>query len=145
MIRPTIRALAALLTVVLVATPARAQDGVAEVGGLLAQAWAGGQVADVETFLPDGGIHLSLHGVDHSGVSRRQARAALERFLGDFETESMSVRRAESLGGTPSQGLVELAWIARAVGTAEERPFVIFISLERSSNDWCIKEIRVFS
>jgi hypothetical protein len=123
----------------------RAQDGVADVGPRLAEAWGSGQLRALESFFPEGGIHLSLQGVDHSGVSRRQARAALERFVADFETRAMSVRRAEALGGTPEHGLVELNWTVRAAGTPEERSFVIFISLERSSDDWYIREIRVFS
>ncbi len=124
---------------------ARAQDTVADLGPRLAEVWASGELRGLDAFLPDGGIHLSLQGVDHSGVSRRQARAALERFVGGFQTQAMTVRRADTLGGTPEQGLVELVWTVRAAGTPEERSFVIFISLERSSNDWCIKEIRVFS
>ena len=121
------------------------QDAVAEVAPQLADIWASGQLRGLEEFFPDGGIHLSLQGVDHSGVNRRQARAALERFVEGFETRSMSARRAEARGGTPERGLVELIWTVRAAGTPEERSFVIFFSLERSSDDWCIREIRVFS
>lgn len=143
--RPRVPLVLLATIALLVPSAARAQDTVADLGPRLAEVWSSGELRELETFLPDGGIHLSLQGVDHSGVSRRQARAALERFVEDFQTQSMAVRRADTLGGAPEQGLVELNWTVRAAGTPEERSFVIFISLERSSNDWCIKEIRVFS
>ena len=134
----------ALVLLGLIATSVRGQEGLSVVAPRVAEAWGSGQLRQLESFFPDEGIHLSLQGVDHRGVSRRQARAALERFVDGFETEAMAVRRAEALGGTPEQGLVELDWTVRAAGTPEERSFVIFISLERSSDDWYIREIRVF-
>jgi hypothetical protein len=136
---------AVLVLFALVATAVRGQERLADVGPRVAEAWGSGQLRQLESFFPDEGIHLSLQGVDHRGVSRRQARAALERFVGGFETQAMAVRRAEALGGTPEHGLVELDWTVRAAGTPEERSFVIFISLERSSDAWYIREIRVFS
>lgn len=122
-----------------------AQTSLVDTSDRLASAWASGRFAEFDAFLPDRGVHLSLQGTDHRGVNRRQARAAIERFVEGFETERIAVRRAESLGGEPTQALVELDWTARAVGTPEQRSFVIFLSLERSSDEWSIREIRVFS
>jgi hypothetical protein len=115
------------------------------VADIVASAWEAGDPGALQAFLPEDGIDLSLDGSDHRGVSRRQARAALERFLGAWESGAVTVRRAESLGGDPARALVELSWAARAAGTPEERSFVIFVSLERSLDDWSIEEIRVFS
>ncbi len=128
-----------------VAAELRAQSGLGEISERLAAAWASGRLAEFDAFLSEAGVRLSLEGADHRGVNRRQARAAMERFVEGFDTERIAVRRAESLGGDPLQGLVELDWTARAAGTPEQRSFVIFLSLERSSDAWSIKEIRVFS
>lgn len=127
--------------------PAAAQDAaaVSDAAGVLAAAWRAGDVEALVPFLPDEGIDLSLEGVDHRGVNRRQARAALARFFEDRPGGEVAVRRAEALGGDPPRGLVELIWTVRTAGTSETRSFVIFVSLTRILDDWSIEEIRVFS
>lgn len=129
------------------AVPAAAQDDEAlgRFAATLAEAWVAGDADGLVPFLPEEGIHLSLDGADHRGVNRRQARAALARFLADRPGGEVSVRRGEALGGDPPRGLVELVWTVRDAGASEARSFVIFVSLERILDDWCIEEIRVFS
>ncbi len=121
-----------------------AQDDVGVVADRIAAAWRGADADSLEVMFPATAVRLSLDATTYEGMSRRQARAALGRFLGGFEAGRVLVRRAESLGGEPPRGIVELEWTVRAPGTPEERSFVIFVSLERSDGDWCIREIRVF-
>lgn len=135
-----------LLALVLTAGPARAQtDAVTATANALAAAWQTRNADALERFLPPTGIDLSLDGTDHRGVGRRQARAALVRFLESWTEGGVEVRRAEALGGEPPRALLELVWTARAADTPEARTFVIFVSLERIDDDWCIQEIRLFS
>lgn len=143
------RRLAALIVVVGVgggAAPASAQtDDVLVVADTLAAGWMARDVEALGRLLPAAGIDLSLDGTDHRGVGRRQARAALARFLEPWTDGDIEIRRAESLGGEPPRALLEFLWTARAAGTPEARSFVIFVSLERIDDDWCIQEIRLFS
>lgn len=140
------RAALVLLALVLTAGPARAQtDAVTATANALAAAWQTRNADALERFLPPTGIDLSLDGTDHRGVGRRQARAALVRFLEPWTEGGVEVRRAEALGGEPPRALLELVWTARAADTPEARTFVIFVSLERIDDDWCIQEIRLFS
>ena len=57
----------------------------------------------------------------------------------------LEVRQAEVLGGQPQRALLEFTWAPTARGTPERRSFVIFVSLRRTLDQWCIEEIRVFS
>lgn len=139
-------ALLVVLGAVLGAAPAQGQDdAVTSVAHALAAAWKVGDAPALERFLPPEGIDLSLDGATHRGVGRRQARAALARFLEPWTEGGVVVQRAESLGGEPPRALVELLWTARTADTPEARTFVIFVSLERIDDDWCIQEIRLFS
>lgn len=137
---------AALLVVALIGAPLQGQtDDVTAAARGLAAAWQAGNAEVLERYLPPTGIDLSLDGTEHRGVGRRQARAALARFLEPWVEGGVEVRRAEALGGDPPRAMLELVWTARAADTPEARTFVIFVSLERIDDDWCIQEIRLFS
>ena len=135
---------AALAATALV-TPLHAQPELESISTRFADGWSAGDAAALMPDLLEEGIDLSLDGDAHAGVSRRQARAALDRFLGDWDPEEVEVRQAEVLGGQPQRALLEFTWAPTARGTPERRSFVIFVSLRRTLDQWCIEEIRVFS
>jgi hypothetical protein len=138
-------AVALLLGMATPASPAAGQDDLEALTEAIARAWSSGEADALAPHLSDEGIDLSLDGEAHSGVSRRQARAALAGFLGDWDPEGVSVRQAENLGGEPVRALLEFGWEPTARGTPERRSFVIFVSLQRTPDAWRIEEIRVFS
>jgi hypothetical protein len=146
-IPPTLaRVLAALwLASWMAVNPASAQTDLASFTESIARAWSAGDADALGPYLSDEGIDLSLDGEAHAGVSRRQARAALARFLGNWDAEGVSIRTSEDLGGEPAQALLEFGWEPTARGTPERRSFVIFVSLQRTRDAWRIGEIRVFS
>ncbi|MBT8336907.1 MAG: DUF4783 domain-containing protein [Gemmatimonadetes bacterium] len=145
-LRGWIQALAALiLASVVPAGSAHAQTDLSTLTESIARAWSRGDAEALTPHLSDQGLDLSLDGEAHTGVSRRQARAALAGFLADWDPETVSVRQSENLGGEPVRALLEFGWEPTARGTPERRSFVIFVSLQRTLEAWRIEEIRVFS
>jgi hypothetical protein len=136
---------ALLVGVSLGVAPIEAQDDLRALTDQFASGWSSGDAAALAPHLPDAGIDLSLDGDAHGGVSRRQARAAPDRFFESWDAAEVSVRQAEVLGGDPERALLEFGWQPAARGTPERRSFVIFVSLQRTGGAWRIDEIRVFS
>lgn len=94
------------------------------------------------TPLLDDRVRLSVEGVEHDGVTPRQATAELERFLGAFEASKPTTVRS---GGQPDEtrAFAELSWNLLSVRTEEVHPFVVFLGLELRGQRWLINEIRI--
>lgn len=88
-------------------------------------------------------IRLQLSGSGRSGLSPRQAIAAVEEFLRPYRRGGTVVSRAAALDSSPDRGFAEILWSAMAVGTADTSPNTVFVGLIRLDGDWKVDEIRL--
>lgn len=107
------------------------------------QAWGGSDTRPLGELLDPRGVHLRLDAEEHSGVSPRQARAALDDVLGRHEPGEIGLLRIEIPQGTPPRGFAELRWVTRPRGAREEVTYIIFLRLELQEDRWWISEIRI--
>jgi len=106
-------------------------------------AFAGASGERMSVLLSGGGIRLQLDATGHTGLSSRQAVAALREFVRGYEGTEVHVTRAAPVEGTSDRGFAEVLWSARMSGTSQEVRRTFFLGLTRGSGEWRVDEIRV--
>lgn len=138
------KALLAVLTLLAVAAPLRAQAAFQQATVQFDRAWRSADADGIAGMLASGGIVLQLLEESHSQVAGRQARAALSAFLGARERGSLEMMRAGELGGEPPKGSAEFQWRTVVQGTSEPVVYTLFVELTREGDRWHVSAIRVF-
>lgn len=115
----------------------------AERAHAFAEAWELGDVVAVAGHMARSGIRLELTGTFHPALSLRTARAALAELHDRTGRGSVTVRRAEALGGTPPKAFLEMEWTPVPEGVSEPLPHTVFAGLELVEGEWRVVEVRV--
>jgi hypothetical protein len=89
------------------------------------------------------GIRLHLPEEEHVRIRPRQARAALEAFLGGYGSGEARVARASLAGGSQDKGFAEVLWTTRSPGLPEPVMFTLFVGYSFANDGWTVTEIRV--
>lgn len=108
-----------------------------------ARGWAESSSGSLLALMAPEGIRLQLEGAGRSGLSPRQAVAAVGEFLRPYRRGGTVVSRAAVLDSSPDRGFAELLWSAMAVGTADTAPNTVFVGLIRLDGAWKVDEIRL--
>lgn len=132
----------AILALILVAAPARAQELEATMARV-AQMWARGDVRGLTRHAAESGFALRLDANPGGPVGSRQAAAALRRLFEHDETVSVKPGVAKVVGGQPTRAFGELEWITRPRGTTIPERRTVFVALVREGDGWRVTEIRV--
>lgn len=130
------------LGVLVGAMPASGQGAFEDAIQGFASSWSRGDVGGLSgSFASELRIHLLDR--EFNLLSRRQAGAAIEAFLGGRVTSKAEVLRSSETGREPRGGFAEIRWVSRADGTANETTYIIFVAIIESQGAWQVEEIRV--
>jgi len=110
---------------------------------LFAEAWVGRDVRALGDLMAEGGIRLHLPGEEHQLIRPRQAQAALEVFLGQYNPGRVEVNRISPTGEGSEEGFAEIRWITGSPGVAEPVIFTVFVGYGLAESGWAVTEIRV--
>ncbi len=108
-----------------------------------AEAWSSSDTEFLTRVLAEGGIRLHLPGEDHVLIRPRQARAALEGFLGRHGPGEALVTRASLAGGSTEKGFAEIRWTTSSPGLPDPVIFILFVGYSLENDRWTVTEIRV--
>jgi len=109
-----------------------------------ARLWNDGQSDSPSLMAETQGVRMTLLGDDLGLLERRQATAALSRFLEPLEGQSISVAERRTVGSAPATAYAELAWAAIRPGIPELQSFTVFLGFRRPiGEEWRLTEIRV--
>lgn len=124
------------------ALPASGQDGLDDAIQEFTLAWSEANIDGLSSnFAPT--LRLDLPERQFNVLSRRQAAAAIDAFLGGRVTSKMEVLRRSETGKDAGAGFAEIRWSSRVDGTANETTYIIFVAIVESDGAWQIEEIRV--
>ncbi len=140
------RVLLAVLTVLVAAAPAAAQQRqlrLRQVVDGIAVSWRRGDAGAVIRHAARAGVSLEMRGGPMGPLSPRQAAAVLRRVFDDMETLSVRTAEVEVTGGQPARAYAEIAWIVRMRGSTVAEPTRVFVGLVEENGDWRVTQIRL--
>ena len=108
-----------------------------------AQAWSGKDISLLSEGMAEEGIKLHLPDEEHILIRPRQARAALEAFLGRYGKGEAQVTRVSPTGGNPGKGFAEILWRTSSPALSDPVIFTLFVGFSSSTERWTVTEIRV--
>ena len=109
-----------------------------------ARAWAGGSSGAVAGVLTPRGVRLQLDEASHTGLSSRQASAAIREFLRSFDEVEAALMRATLVADATDRGSAVIQWSARMAGTSQRVDRILFLGLVRVEPDrWQVDEVRL--
>jgi hypothetical protein len=108
-----------------------------------AEAWSASDTESLSRLLAEDGIRLHLPEEEHVLIRPRQARAALDAFLGRHGRGEARVTRASLAGGSLDRGFAEIRWATRSPGLPEPVIFTLFVGYSLEDDRWTVTEIRV--
>ena len=121
-----------------------AQDELGATARALAAAWSRSDGDAMAQLLDEDGVHLALPDKDHGTLDRRNAVAAVERFLDRYPVQRAELARASEVGeGSTGRAFAEIRWEAVAPGTSETVRYTLFAGLARTGRAWRVVELRV--
>lgn len=118
-------------------------QGLEEVAGAFARAWARGEIDRVTAHLAPDRIQLQFGASRHSGLTRRQASATVRDLLRNQEGGSFRILRLSEVGGTPNRGFAEVKWGSVPRGTTQRVTHTVYVGFLQADGRWWVSEIRV--
>jgi hypothetical protein len=108
-----------------------------------AEAWSEKEIGTIGEGFAEKGIRLHLPDEDHLLIRPRQARAAVEAFLGRYRGGEAVVTRVSVAGGSPEKGFAEILWRTSSPGLPDPVTFTLFVGFSLLNDRWTVTEIRV--
>lgn len=121
------------------------EGGLDEVAAAFAWAWSEADVERIQAHLAPAPqrIRIQLGPTRHSGLTQRQATAALGDVLATRQESRCELEQVASAGGNPERGFAEVVWSSVPRGTSQRVTYTVFVGFLRIEGQWRVSEIRV--
>lgn len=121
------------------------RSGLDDVAAAFEWAWREAHVDRIRDHLapPPQRIRIQLGPSQHTGLTRRQAAAALGNVLEARRAGHSELEQVIVAGGTPERGFAEVVWSSVPAGTSQRVTYTVYVGFLRMEEEWRVTEIRV--
>lgn len=122
------------------------RSGLEEVAGAFAWAWSEAHLDRIRDHLAPSPqrIRIQLGPSQHTGLTRRQAAAALGSVLETRRAGHSELEQVTVAGGNPERGFAEVVWSSVPTGTRQRVTYTVYVGFLRVEEEWRVTEVRVF-